>query len=139
MTIIAVFLRAVPAQTLESLPAAGKAQSVFPLNLPSPPSFVAELLRRTGTRGEERYAPVRPERLPILFVKLSAHSAGLPGKEISFVLCPLTPPIPPKAGQGTCRPQHLYHLSKTSRTFWAREVNEKGFWSKVVLGSDKPW
>ena len=29
-------------------------------------------------------------------VKLPAHSAGLPGKEISFVLCPLTPPIPPK-------------------------------------------
>jgi hypothetical protein len=23
-------------------------------------------------------------------------SAGLPGKEISFILCPLTPPIPPK-------------------------------------------
>jgi hypothetical protein len=60
-------------QTLEPLPAAGrqsakrKAQSVFPLNLPSPPSFVAELLRRTGTRGEEGYAPVRPERLPQLF------------------------------------------------------------------------
>jgi hypothetical protein len=27
-------------------------------------------------------------------VKLPAHSAGLPGKEISFILYPLTPPIP---------------------------------------------
>jgi hypothetical protein len=26
------------------------------------------------------------------FVKLPAHRAGLPGKEISFILCPLTPP-----------------------------------------------
>jgi len=25
-------------------------------------------------------------------MKLSAHRAGLPGKEISFILCPLTPP-----------------------------------------------
>ena len=27
-------------------------------------------------------------------VKLPAHMAGLPGKEMSFILCPLTPPIP---------------------------------------------
>jgi hypothetical protein len=27
-------------------------------------------------------------------VKLPARRAGLPGKEISFILCPLTPPIP---------------------------------------------
>jgi hypothetical protein len=27
-------------------------------------------------------------------VKLPAHRAGLPGKEVSFILCPLTPPIP---------------------------------------------
>ena len=25
-------------------------------------------------------------------MKLSAHGAGLPGKEVSFILCPLTPP-----------------------------------------------
>ena len=34
MTIIAVFLRAVPAQTLESLPAAGKEQRVSPSTFP---------------------------------------------------------------------------------------------------------
>jgi len=27
-------------------------------------------------------------------VKLPAHMAGLPGEEVSFILCPLTPPIP---------------------------------------------
>jgi len=27
-------------------------------------------------------------------MKLPAHRAGLPGKEVSFILCPLTPPIP---------------------------------------------
>ena len=27
-------------------------------------------------------------------VKLPVHRAGLPEKEISFILCPLTPPIP---------------------------------------------
>jgi len=30
----------------------------------------------------------------LLNVKLLAHRAGLPGKEISFILCPLTPPVP---------------------------------------------
>ena len=28
----------------------------------------------------------------IRIVKLPAHRAGLPGKEVSFILCPLTPP-----------------------------------------------
>jgi hypothetical protein len=28
-------------------------------------------------------------------MKLPVHRRGLPGKEISFILCPLTPPIPP--------------------------------------------
>jgi hypothetical protein len=31
-------------------------------------------------------------------VKLPTHSAGLPGKEILFILCPLTPPCGTKAG-----------------------------------------
>jgi hypothetical protein len=39
----------------------------------------------------------------IILVKLPAHRAGLPSKEISFILCPLTPLIPPRAGRGTFR------------------------------------
>ena len=27
-------------------------------------------------------------------MKLPAHRVGLPGKEVSFILCSLTPPIP---------------------------------------------
>jgi hypothetical protein len=27
-------------------------------------------------------------------LNLAAHRAGLPGEEVSFILCPLTPPIP---------------------------------------------
>ena len=100
MTIIAVFLRAVPAQTLESLPAAGKAQSVFPLNLPSPPSFVAELLRRTGTRGEERYAPVRPERLPHFICEALRAQRGASRKGNFFCIVPLDPAYPAKGGTG---------------------------------------
>ena len=36
-------------------------------------------------------------------VKLLAHRAGLPGKEISFILCPLTP----QGLRGTCRSNGL--------------------------------
>jgi hypothetical protein len=35
-------------------------------------------------------------------VKLPAHKAGLPGKEISFILCPITPPTR-RGLRGTCR------------------------------------
>ncbi|GEM_PF-6607525 len=38
----------------------------------------------------------------IVLVKLPAHRAGLPGKEISFILCPLTPPTR-RGLRGTCR------------------------------------
>ena len=34
-----------------------------------------------------------PDRSPF-HVKFPAHRAGLPGKEVSFILCPSTPPIP---------------------------------------------
>jgi hypothetical protein len=44
-----------------------------------------------------------PAEIVFLTVKLHAHSAGLPGDEISFILCPLTPPIPLQAGRSTCR------------------------------------
>jgi hypothetical protein len=35
--------------------------------------------------------------------KLPAHRAELPGKEVSFMLCPLTPPISRFGGTGTFR------------------------------------
>gem|GEM_PF-6078265 len=40
-------------------------------------------------------------------VKLPAHRAGLPGKEISFILCPLTPPTR-RGLRGTCRSRNKY-------------------------------
>ncbi|MBP1695549.1 MAG: hypothetical protein H6Q41_737 [Deltaproteobacteria bacterium] len=39
-------------------------------------------------------------------MKLPAHRAGLPGEELSFILCPLTP-YPALAGRGTFRPTFL--------------------------------
>jgi hypothetical protein len=61
--------------------------------------------------------------------KLPGHKPGLPGNEISFLLCPLTPPIPLErdgalAGQG----KHAYCFSST-------EANQEG----SFLNSPQDW
>ena len=48
-----------------------------------------EVLQAVKASGE---FPCRIEAHPE--VKLPAHRAGLPGKVLSFILCPFTPPIP---------------------------------------------
>jgi len=63
--------------------------------------------------GHERKAPpwhslqcIGSKDICKLIMKLPAHRAGLPGEELSFILCPLTP-YPALAGRGTFRPTFL--------------------------------
>jgi len=44
-------------------------------------------------------------------MKLPARRAGLPSKVLSFILCPLIPPILLLAGRGTFRPKGIGWLS----------------------------
>jgi hypothetical protein len=45
-------------------------------------------------------------------VKLPAHSAGLPGKVISFYIVPLDPAYPARAGRGTFRSSYQFCFFK---------------------------
>ncbi len=49
------------------------------------------------------------------------HAEGLPGKVLSFILCPLTPPIPPMAGRGL-RCTFRSMGEKGMRRFWNHSI-----------------
>jgi hypothetical protein len=63
-------------------------------------------------------------------VKLPAHGAGLPGEELSFILCPLTPPEAGLAGHVPAKIQMSkeYQSSKRkifciSEIFWETDLD----------------
>jgi len=56
-------------------------------------------------------------------VKLPAHRAGLPGKEISFILCPLTPPTR-RGLRGTYRSRKYLNMTKEESDLFYKALRD---------------